>query len=431
MDLRAMASRRGHQVRACPECDLVVEMPALRRGENARCPRCRQLLQQRQPAPLQTAAAFCIAALIMLAAALPFPFVSFETQGASHEMVVLDTAFGLAEAQDTFLAILVGMAIFVLPGLYLLVVAYLHLGLLASLRLPGARAQMRMLRAIEPWMMADVFLVGVLISLIKMTDIALVHVGPSFWAFCAFVLLLAKTVSAVNFDALWLSAGGTPPRPPAGARCGETASAQGLVPCHCCGQLQVRTADARPRCIRCDARLPAAQSSLQPTWALLITAAMLYIPANIYPIMQTVSVGEVQASTIVGGVLIMWENGSWPIALIIFIASILIPILKMLSLATLCLVAGSARPEYRGLQHSLYRITEYIGRWSMVDVFVVALLVALVQGGLIMSAFPGPAALAFCAVVVLTMLAARAFDAKLIWRTETPAHTGRHTEITA
>ncbi len=133
----------------------------------------------------------------------------------------------------------------------------------------------------------------------------------------------------------------------------------------------------------------------------------------------------------IDGNISSYGNPYAEIALIIFIASILIPILKMLSLATLCLVAGSARPEYRGLQHSLYRITEYIGRWSMVDVFVVALLVALVQGGLIMSAFPGPAALAFCAVVVLTMLAARAFDAKLIWRTETPAHTGRHTEITA
>jgi paraquat-inducible protein A len=308
------------------------------------------------------------------------------------------------------------LAFFVLPGLYLLAVAYLHFGLLASRKLPGGRALVRVVRAIEPWMMADVFLVGALVSLIKLSSMAEVAFGPSFWAFCAFVVLLIKTTAAVNYDALWLTLGGELQTHWGGAQCGLSAAKQDMLSCHCCGQLLHRPSLINSRCPRCSAHIPTRQRpSLQWTWGLLLTAAILYIPANTYPIMETVSMGEAQASTIAGGVVILWENGSWPVALVIFVASLLVPIVKMLILTWLCLVAGDSRPEGRPLQHRLYQVTEFIGRWSMVDVFVVAILVALIRSGAVMSVYPGPAALAFCGVVVLTMLAARTFDPKLIW----------------
>ncbi len=416
MDLRAMATRRQNRIRACIECDLVVEMPALRPGESARCPRCNHRLQKRQKAPLQEAAATCVAALVMLGASLPFTFVSFVGSGASNEIEFSDTSLSLVGTSQPLLALIVGLAIFVLPSLYLFAVAYLHFGLLASRSLPGGRRLVRVIRSVEPWMMADVFLVGALVSLIKLAGMADVAFGPSFWAFCAFVLLLTRTTTSVNYDALWLTLGGEPQPAAQHAQCGRSAASQSMVSCHCCGQLLHLPTLQQPRCPRCESHIPSQhRPSLQWTWALLVTAAILYIPANTYPIMETVSMGETQASTIAGGVIILWENGSWPIALVIFVASLLVPIVKILTLTWLCLVAGRPRRSGHLLQHRLYQVTEFIGRWSMVDVFVVAILVALIRGGAVMSVYPGSAALAFCAVVVLTMLAARSFDPRLIW----------------
>lgn len=416
MDLRAMASRRQNRIRACVECDLVVEMPALRPGESARCPRCSHRLQRRQTAPLQEAAATCVAALVMLGASLPFTFVSFVGRGASNEIAFMDTSLTLTGTSEPLLAVIVGLAIFVLPAMYLFAVAYLHFGLLASRELSGGRQLVRFIRTVEPWMMADVFLVGALVSLIKLAGMADVAFGPSFFAFCGFVILLTRTTASVNYDALWLTLGRQTQASLQHVECGRTATEQNLVSCHCCDQLLHLPSLVNNRCPRCDTRIPTRRRpSLQWTWALLITAAILYIPANTYPIMETVSMGESQASTIAGGVVILWENGSWPVAMVIFIASLLVPIVKILTLTWLCLVAGKPWPGGHQLQHRLYQLTEFIGRWSMVDVFVVAILVALIRGGAMMSVYPGPAALAFCGVVVLTMLAARSFDPKLIW----------------
>ena len=169
-------------------------------------------------------------------------------------------------------------------------------------------------------------------------------------------------------------------------------------------------------CDVCGSRLHAGSGdSIQRTWALLITSVVLYLPANILPIMITRFLGEDTHSTIIGGVVILWSHGSYPIAMIIFVASVLVPIGKIVIMAWLCLSVqrGSSFAPERKIQ--LYRITEFVGRWSMVDVFVVAILVALIQLGNVMSIFPGVAALAFAAMVVITMLAAMAFDPRLIW----------------
>ena len=155
-------------------------------------------------------------------------------------------------------------------------------------------------------------------------------------------------------------------------------------------------------------------SSLQRTLALTIAATVLYLPANLLPIMRVESLTEgTEASTIVGGVVTFWNAGAYPVAAIIFIASVVIPILKILALFWLCIAARANRSPIAATR--VYRLTELVGRWSMVDVFVVAILVSVVQLGPLVSIKPGPAALAFAGVVVLTMFAAHAFDQRLIW----------------
>jgi paraquat-inducible protein A len=172
---------------------------------------------------------------------------------------------------------------------------------------------------------------------------------------------------------------------------------------------------AAQHCPRCHAPLHLRKAdSLQRTLALTIAAVMLYFPANLLPVLRVQSTLKgVQQNTILGGVVQFWQNGDYLVALIIFIASVVIPILKVLAITALCFAARTG--HWPRATTRLYRVTDYIGRWSMVDVFVVAILVGVVQLGGVMTINAGEGALAFAGVVVLTMLAAHAFDPRLIW----------------
>lgn len=203
-----------------------------------------------------------------------------------------------------------------------------------------------------------------------------------------------------------------------------SAAAQGLQCCHHCGLL---APSSQHRCKRCHTHLQLRKKySLQRTWALLITAILLYIPANLQPIMRTNLLGQEDLSTILGGVVLLWEMGSWPIATVIFIASVMVPLGKMLALIWLCLSVSGSHKRWPRQRTMTYRITELVGRWSMVDVFVVAILVALIQLGQLMSIYPGNAALAFAGVVIFTMLAANSFDPRLIWDKLPPDDDSSH-----
>ncbi len=190
----------------------------------------------------------------------------------------------------------------------------------------------------------------------------------------------------------------------------------GLSGCRACGLL-VRTGAARVgRCPRCHTTVrPRIRNSLQWTWALLIAGAILYVPANVLPIMTIRYFGAGQPDTIMSGVVFLLTHGMWPLALIVFVASVLVPLLKLFTL-TYLLLSVHWRSRTRASQRTwIYRVTEFVGRWSMVDVFVVAILSALVQLGGLVTIDPGPGAVAFAGVVVLTMFAAGKFDPRLIW----------------
>jgi paraquat-inducible protein A len=197
-------------------------------------------------------------------------------------------------------------------------------------------------------------------------------------------------------------------KPPA-----NTALANNLAACHLCCKL---APISEHRCPRCGTPLHARKKdSMQQTLAFLITASLLYIPANLYPIMYTDQLGSTEASTILGGVLLLIELNSIPIAVIIFVFSVMVPTGKLM---TLFYLAWSVKrkvglsPQQRS---QMYRVTEFIGRWSMIDVFVVAILVALVHLSGLLVIRPGIAALSFATVVILTMIAAERFDTRLIW----------------
>ena len=196
----------------------------------------------------------------------------------------------------------------------------------------------------------------------------------------------------------------------------------GLASCEVCRQV-VRlplSGVSRVKCPRCSATIHSRIShSISRTWALLLAAMILYVPANVYPVMQSTYLGAVSDNTILSGVVMFLKEGDWILAAVIFTASILVPLLKMMSLLYLLMsVRHNTLHSKAHQQTRLYRITELVGRWSMVDVFVIGILTALVQMGVISNVEPGIGALAFGAVVVLTMLAAISFDPRLIWDRE-------------
>ena len=192
-----------------------------------------------------------------------------------------------------------------------------------------------------------------------------------------------------------------------------TAKAAGLVGCTQCGRVH------RPgvaRCTRCGARLQSRDStSLQRVWAWLLAGIVAYIPANIYPMLLTTRFGRASENTILGGVIELFEHGSYGIALIVFTASVLIPIGKFIAIAYLALSVRSAVVIRGHGRQRLYEVVEFIGRWSMIDVFVVAILAALVQFDFVATVNPGIAAVSFALSVAFTMLSAQSFDPKAIW----------------
>jgi paraquat-inducible protein A len=199
-----------------------------------------------------------------------------------------------------------------------------------------------------------------------------------------------------------------------------TAQSQSLLSCHSCHMLSRAPASgSHLRCPRCGAHLHSRKpNSITRTWALVIAALIFYIPANVLPVTTVISLGAAQSDTIMSGVIYFLHTGMWPIALIIFVASVFVPIVKLVIL-TMLLITVQRKSSWRRKDRTrLYRITELIGRWSMVDIYVVSILVALVHLGSLATIYAEPGAVFFAAVVIITMFAAMSFDPRLIWDTE-------------
>lgn len=199
----------------------------------------------------------------------------------------------------------------------------------------------------------------------------------------------------------------------------QTARDINAIGCHACGLLVAKSylrGKQQNQCPRCGAGLHSRKpQSLSRCWAYLIAAIILYIPANLFPIMTVISFGQGHPDTIISGIFNLYNSGQVPIALLVFVASILVPIVKILVLVYLLITVQRRITDNKRPRTVLYRLTEMIGRWSMIDVFMISILIALVQLDAVATIDAGPGAIAFAAVVILTMIAARHFDPRLIW----------------
>lgn len=414
---------------ACEECGFVLQLPVIDVGTVASCGCCGHVLTKRNRFPYQKGIALSLGCLIMLVLSLAFPFMSFSVQGLKQEIFLLHAAQMLTENQNALLGTLLFGSVVFLPALYTTLILYLHIKAKQAANKQHTQTDFhiskrlsKVLFIIQPWLMVDVFLIGVLVSLIKIASLADVSMGYSFWTFCGFSILLVKIVAGL--DRYWLWQHFSPVSQLKNVKTGDNHLTRNHVSCHICQaitELNKGNKQSSVSCSRCHTSLTLfnPHTNLQKCWALLISAAIFFIPANLYPMMYTVSLGNTEGSTILQGVVLLWHLGSYPIAVVIFMASIFIPMAKMFALGWLYYRANRSqhtKQEEHLTTLRVYRITELIGRWSMIDIFVVAILVALVQLQNVMAIYPGPAALSFAAVVILTMLSAMVFDPKSLNR---------------
>ncbi|NDJ58238.1 membrane integrity-associated transporter subunit PqiA [Enterobacteriaceae bacterium 4M9] len=394
----------------CPQCDLLVALPPLAAGEKACCPRCGTTLTTQWRAPRQRPTAYALAALFMLLLANLFPFVSMKVAGVTSE-ITLQAIPGVMFSEDyaslgTFFLLFVQLV----PAFCLVSILLLVNRVRMDFRL--ARLLARVLFQLKTWGMAEIFLAGVLVSFVKLMAYGDIGVGPSFLPWCLFCLLQLRAFQCVDRRWLWDDIAPMPALAQP-LKVGTTGIHQGLRSCACCTAI---VPAGEPICPRCHVKGHVRRhNSLEWTVALLITSIILYLPANLLPIMITDLLGDKMPSTILAGVVLLWSEGSYPVAMVIFIASIMVPTLKMIAIAWLCLDAKGYGRRDSERMHKIYEVVEFVGRWSMIDVFVIAVLSALVRMGALMNIYPAMGALMFALVVIVTMFAAMMFDPRLSW----------------
>ncbi|QBE65983.1 paraquat-inducible protein A [Pseudoduganella lutea] len=413
----------------CHDCGALYRWRPVADGQRARCTRCGNVLYRGYatgPAPTPASmVAVTLGAVLVYLIAQCFPIVELEMNGLTSGATLLQAIGVLWNERMEVIAAMVFFFAVVFPALELGALLYVSAGLLRGRRVPGFHLLLRVVQGARHWAMTEVLMIGILVTAIKMTSLARVIPHPGLFAFGALTILCAV---ALRYEprALWALGDHAGPPPPssglwkerdkAGVDNAAVDTAAGPpVACHACGLLNDCACEGR-HCRRCGAtlhrRIP---NSITWTWALLAAAALLYVPANILPVMYTESIGGTGGDTIMSGVVLFWETGSPGLAIVIFVASVLVPVSKLVALA---LLAGTAQWGSRWApagRTRIYRMVEFIGRWSMLDIFVVTLTVALVRFQTLAVITAGPGALAFGCVVILTMIASAQFDPRLIW----------------
>lgn len=404
----------------CPQCDMLVALPHLEHRHKASCPRCGTTLTTVWDAPRQRPTAYALVALFMLLLANLFPFVNMSVAGVNSEIELLEIPNVLFSEDYASLGTFFMLFVQLVPAFCLLTILLLVNRVPLPLRLKVWLA--RILFQLKSWGMAEIFLAGVLVSFVKLMAYGDIGVGASFLPWCLFCLLQLRAFQCVDRRWLWDDIAPMPALAQP-LKVGTSGLRQGLRSCACC--TAILPVD-QAVCPRCESKGHARRkNSLQWTLALLFTSIILYLPANIMPIMITDLLGDKMPSTIIAGVILLWSEGSYPVAGVIFIASIMVPTLKMMAIGWLCWEADGRGARDSERMHLIYEVVEFVGRWSMIDVFVIAVLSALVRIGGLMSIYPAMGALMFALVVIMTMFSAMTFDPRLLWDREPDAsHEG-------
>jgi paraquat-inducible protein A len=423
---------------SCHDCGVLHQKRPIGPHERARCTRCEAVLYRGlaggdgslpershlSPADARVVnkvAAVVLGSILTFLIAQFFPIVKAEFNGVMTSSTLIGAIGVLWSENMEIVASVVFLFSIVFPLAELGALLHVTLGLRCGMRVRGFHKLLRLIHALREWGMTEVLMLGILVTLVKLVSSARIYPQPALYAFAALTLLLT-VVSHFDPRTLWdIGDRLRGPRPGSDDAVRTAVAAGRPVACGACGLVHLAGAGRHQRCRRCGAglhrRIP---GSVARTWALLAAAALMYIPAHLLPVTYSRTIISSQDDTIITGVMYFWANGSKALAVLIFTASIVVPVLKLVVLALLTWTS-QRRSRWRPMQRTkLYRLVEFVGRWSMLDIFVITLSVSLVRFNSLAVIIAGPGAFAFCAVVVLTMLATLQFDPRLIWDPVTP-----------
>jgi paraquat-inducible protein A len=400
----------GKRIFECPECGLHQPLDALMPGSTAKCGRCGAILLRIPGNSLRRSLALVLTGLIVMVVANTAPFMSLSIAGRLQQANLITGAMALWDQGLWPLAVVVLLTTVVAPLLTLGALCYVLVGL----RLPRPPRDVPVvfswLEFLHPWSMIEVYLLGVFVAYVKLVAFATVDIGVACYALGFLMLIMVAIDFELSPELVWreMERRGLAVAPP--VRGGGA-----FLLCETCG-LTAASAARGSACPRCGTtRHRRKPDSVTRTWALVTTAVILYVPANLYPVMTVVMFGQGEPHTILGGVKELLASGMWPLALLVFFASITVPALKIFGLILLLLTTQRGSRWRLRDRTALYRIVESVGRWSMIDIFMLSILAGLVQLGAIATIEPGVGAISFCAVVIVTMFAAATFDPRLMW----------------
>ncbi|TXH32431.1 MAG: paraquat-inducible protein A [Rhodospirillaceae bacterium] len=423
------------QLRECPGCGLLQSVPALGPGTRAQCARCRITLYSVTTHPLGHSIALNLASLVLMAVMCATTLMSVQTAGITLHAGLFSGPEELMRRGMAMLAIVVIFVTVLAPTGKLLGTLYVLIRLHERSPPRHARRVFALAEKLRPWSMIEVFILGVFVAYVKLGDLVHISLETGVFALMALTITIIWTDAALDREMIWERLGyhdpsRTPSRPdpapvdPTGADLTGAyltradlagASLAGAVGCETCHLVSLPRGE-HAHCPRCGSALHRRKpNSVSRTWALIIAATVLYIPANYYPVLTVMQLGAGAPSTILGGVEELLDAHMYPLAALVFFASIAVPVLKLVGLAVMLVTVQTGRAGWLRDRTKLYFIVHWIGRWSMVDIFMESLLGALVRFGAAITIEPGMGAVAFCGVVILTMFAAETFDPRLMW----------------
>ncbi|MBV8771841.1 MAG: paraquat-inducible protein A [Deltaproteobacteria bacterium] len=414
---------------ACPHCDLLQRLSNLTEAASARCPRCNHELWRRRDDSLNRTTALAIAAALLYLVANTVPMLGLTVVGREASTTIIRGAQHLWQGGQLTVAILVLFTAVIAPGLQILLMLAIVMGARWQ-PIPGwVGTLLRHHGTTQTWSMLEVMILGVLVALVKIADYATVIPGTALFVLGALIVMLAAMQASFEPGEMWARIRWA--MPPAGPDAlgsaiaggdlanhgAHTAMQQELQRCEICGLVSRPAAgEEESRCPRCGETCEfRKRASTERAWAFLFAAAVCYIPANVLPVLSTTTAAGAESDTILQGVVLLWSPTGWPLSLIVLVASIMIPSAKIVALGYLLIAVRRGLVANNEQRTRLYRTVDFIGRWSMVDVFVDTFTAALVQLQPLMSVEPGPGLVFFAAVVVFTMLAVESFDPRLIW----------------
>jgi len=411
---------------ACHECDALHHLQQLPEQAEAHCSSCDASLYCHVSAQaISHSLALHLAAFLLFIMANSLPFIALKFAGRVQTDMLLSGPLALFAMGMNDLGLLVLLTSIVFPALTMLAALYVLIPAWLGYRAFALASVFRLMTYLMPWSLLGVFMLAVLIAIVKLLDLAEVEVGISLMAFALLLPVSVMAKQSMHSALFWphrfaddVNMDYVQPSPALGR-----ALNSGFLHCHTCAlavPLSSQHVDWNQHielyCPRCDGHLHARKpNSMARTWALLVAAVILLFPANILPIMTVIQLGQGEPSTILSGVVHLIGAGMWHLGLIVFFASIMVPVSKLLTLVFLLLSVHFKSTWNPSDRTRLYRVTEMIGSWSMVDIFIIGILTSLVSLDALATIEPGIAASYFAASVMLTMLAAQSFDPRLIW----------------